>query len=127
MPTSDVTPSGLAVASCILSDGVLLGGDILIIRPHRDRLDGRFLASYIRQDRNQIMELVSGTTVFHIYSSDMARFKIKLPPLDEQQSIVSLLTDMDAEIQALETRLEKAPAKKEGMMQNLLTAQIRLV
>ncbi|MEW9298647.1 restriction endonuclease subunit S [Acetobacter oryzifermentans] len=127
MPTSDVTPSGLAVASCILSDGVLLGGDILIIRPHRDRLDGRFLASYIRQDRNQIMELVSGTTVFHIYSSDMARFKIKLPPLDEQQSIVSLLTDMDAEIQALESRLKKAHTIKEGMMQNLLTGRIRLV
>ena len=38
-----------------------------------------------------------------------------------------LLEDMDAEIQALETRLEKARQVKEGMMQNLLTGRIRLV
>ncbi|KUF11345.1 hypothetical protein AVJ23_06125 [Pseudoponticoccus marisrubri] len=47
--------------------------------------------------------------------------------IDEQQAVASVLTDMDAEIQALETRLEKARAVKEGMMQNLLTGRIRLV
>ncbi|CUH39474.1 hypothetical protein JSE7799_02201 [Jannaschia seosinensis] len=38
-----------------------------------------------------------------------------------------LFTDMDAEIQSLEARLEKARQVKEGMMQNLLTGRIRLV
>jgi type I restriction enzyme S subunit len=47
--------------------------------------------------------------------------------IDEQQVIASVLTDMDTEIQALETRLEKARQVKEGMMQNLLTGRIRLV
>ncbi|MCF6431076.1 restriction endonuclease subunit S [Leisingera sp. MMG026] len=46
---------------------------------------------------------------------------------DEQQAIADVLNDMDAEIQALETRLEKARQVKEGMMQNLLTGRIRLV
>ena len=45
----------------------------------------------------------------------------------EQDAIGSVLLDMDAEIQALETRLEKARQVKEGMMQNLLTGRIRLV
>lgn len=45
----------------------------------------------------------------------------------EQDAIAAVLLDMDAEIQALETRLEKARQVKEGMMQTLLTGKIRLV
>ena len=126
MPTSDVTPSGLAVARCIGVDGVLLGGDILIIRPSKEQVEGQFLASTIRRDRNQIMELVSGSTVFHIYAGDMANFKFALPPLEEQVAISSTLEDMDAEITVLEARLQKARQIKEGMMQTLLTGRIRL-
>lgn len=33
MPSSDVTPLGLATSSCILSDNVILGGDINVLRP----------------------------------------------------------------------------------------------
>ena len=51
----------------------------------------------------------------------------RLPPLQEQQAIAAVLSDMDAEIQTLETRLAKARAVKEGMMQNLLTGRVRLV
>jgi type I restriction enzyme S subunit len=50
-----------------------------------------------------------------------------LPPVNEQQAIASVLRDMDAEIQTLESRLAKARAVKEGMMQNLLTGRVRLV
>lgn len=47
--------------------------------------------------------------------------------IDEQKAICSVLDDMDAEIQTLESRLAKARAVKEGMMQNLLTGRVRLV
>lgn len=50
-----------------------------------------------------------------------------LPPVNEQQAIASVLRDMDAEIQTLESRLAKARTVKEGMMQNLLTGRVRLV
>lgn len=73
------------------------------------------------------MELVSGTTVFHIYAGDMARFTFGAPSVAEQQAIATVLSDMDAEIQTLESRLAKARAVKEGMMQNLLTGRVRLV
>ena len=53
--------------------------------------------------------------------------EVSIPKLDEQQAIAAVLSDMDAEIQALESRLAKARAVKEGMMQNLLTGRARLV
>lgn len=53
--------------------------------------------------------------------------EVRIPSLDEQKAIAAVLADMDAEIQSLESRLAKARAVKEGMMQNLLTGRVRLV
>ncbi|MBV6519497.1 MAG: restriction endonuclease subunit S [Candidatus Brocadia sp.] len=46
---------------------------------------------------------------------------------EEQTTIARILSDMDAEIEALEKKLEKYKMIKQGMMQNLLTGKIRLV
>ena len=55
-------------------------------------------------------------------------FEIPFPPTyKEQENIATILSDMDAEITAIETKLEKYRKIKLGMMQNLLTGKIRLV
>ncbi|RPH57470.1 MAG: restriction endonuclease subunit S, partial [Chloroflexi bacterium] len=55
------------------------------------------------------------------------KFKISLPEYSEQTAIAEILSDMDAEIAALEARREKTHLLKEGMMQELLTGRTRLV
>lgn len=60
-------------------------------------------------------------------SKTIENIEFRMPPYDEQQAIAAVLSDMDAEIQTLESRLAKARAVKEGMMQNLLTGRVRLV
>lgn len=73
-------------------------------------------------------DLVSSTALPAIASSDLKAIEFYLPKdLEEQKTIARVLADMDAEIQAIESRLEKARLVKEGMMQNLLTGRIRLV
>jgi type I restriction enzyme S subunit len=55
-------------------------------------------------------------------------FRISLPPsIVEQTAIATVLSDMDAEITALEARRDKSRALKQGMMQELLTGRIRLI
>ena len=49
------------------------------------------------------------------------------PTLDEQLTIAQVLTDMDAEIEALEGKRDKYKAIKHGMMQELLTGRTRLL
>lgn len=127
MPTSDVTPNGLATASYMPFSDVIIGGDILVIRAPEDVLKGEFLAYTVMVHRSQIMRLVSGTTVFHLYARDMARFEFPMPSIEEQAAIVEALSDMGAEIDALEKRREKTRAIKQGMMQQLLTGRVRLV
>lgn len=53
--------------------------------------------------------------------------EIECPSPAEQTAIANVLSDMDAEIAALEGKLGKARAIKQGMMQELLTGRIRLV
>jgi type I restriction enzyme S subunit len=52
---------------------------------------------------------------------------VRLPTLPEQTAIAEVLSDMDAEIAALEQRLVKTRALKQGMMQELLTGRVRLI
>jgi type I restriction enzyme S subunit len=53
--------------------------------------------------------------------------EVPLPSHEEQTAIATILSDMDAELAALEEKLAKARQLKQGMMQELLTGRIRLV
>jgi restriction endonuclease S subunit len=57
----------------------------------------------------------------------ISTYRLPVPSLAEQTAIATLLSDMDAEIAALESRLAKTREIKQGMMQELLTGRIRLV
>jgi len=72
-------------------------------------------------------EVNAGNTPY-IKMDTLTDMKIKLPPQkDEQNAIAQVLSDMDAEIDALEEKLEKYKTIKQGMMQELLTGRIRLI
>ncbi|MGL2871601.1 restriction endonuclease subunit S, partial [Helicobacter pylori] len=71
MSGSAETPDILATASCIFKKGVILGGDILIIRPNSNLLNGCFLAYCIVYDKNQVLSKVVGSTVYHLYAKDL--------------------------------------------------------
>lgn len=90
-----------------------------------------FFMNYILNSEyilSQLKGLATGTTsVAAIYTRDLYKVKLSLPPLPEQKAIAQILSDMDAEIEALEKKLDKYRKIKEGMMEKLLTGQVRLV
>ena len=65
-----------------------------------------------------------GTTF--LKASTILGFELHLPSIKEQNAIAFILSDMDAEIQALQERLDKTRDIKQGMMQQLLTGKVRL-
>ncbi len=73
-----------------------------------------------------LRRLAAGTKVYATNRAHIASAVLPLPPLTEQRAIAAVLSDMDAEITALEHRLDKTHAIKQGMMQQLLTGAIRL-
>jgi type I restriction enzyme, S subunit len=81
-----------------------------------------FTASVSRQ----IDALLTGSNYPAINSGDVRSLEIPVPTYDEQIAIAAVLSDMDAELSALEARRDKIRALKQGMMQELLTGKTRL-
>jgi type I restriction enzyme S subunit len=77
--------------------------------------------------KNQFKFFAVGTKVSGISKSNIAKVTLPIPPVPEQTAIAAVLSDIDAEIATLETKLTKARQLKTGMMQELLTGRIRLV
>lgn len=106
-----------------------VGGDIIVLSPYKNIVSSLFLGYYLNTKDivKQKSSRGQGDAVVHINSNALATIKMFLPPLDEQEAIVTTLSDMDAEIEALEAKLAKYRQIKQGMMQELLTGKTRLV
>lgn len=104
--------------------------DVTIYRPDENIFDRRILLYLLSTDEwfKQVLEQVGGTTHKRISRGNLGNIKIKIPKsLTEQTRIATILSDMDAELEALEGQLGKARKVKQGMMQELLTGRVRLV
>jgi type I restriction enzyme S subunit len=103
------------------------GGDIIILR--NKHADGLFLGYYLNTEpiNHQKASKGQGDAVVHITASALANIECVLPPVPEQSAIGTVLSDMEAEIKALQSKLSKARQLKQAMMQELLTGTIRLV
>ena len=74
------------------------------------------------------MGLYLGQTMASLNTQILRNIDIALPPAkSEQTAIATILSDMDAEIAALEQKRDKTRALKQGMMQELLTGRTRLL
>jgi type I restriction enzyme S subunit len=77
--------------------------------------------------RQQFLFYAVGTKVSGISKTNIQKLTLPVPSVPEQIAISTVLSDMDAELAALEQRLSKTRALKQGMMQELLTGKTRLV
>ena len=131
MPGSTTTVGkDLAIASALMLDDILLGGDVIIIRKKYDEAyDSIFLSHYLTQVKKQdIANVAQGITIIHLYGSMLVNIAITIPSnIVEQNAIAQVITDKDSEIQALERNLSKYRLIKQGMMQELLTGRKRLI
>ncbi|MCZ6804109.1 MAG: restriction endonuclease subunit S [Proteobacteria bacterium] len=80
-----------------------------------------------RDFKDQIGGKATGSAQLNFGPSHVNSVNINLPPIKEQNRIATILSDMDTDIAALESKLSKTQHIKQGMMQNLLTGRIRLV
>ena len=115
----------MSTASCVLKKDIGLGGDINVIRTESD---GVFLSYYLNViSKIKIASLAQGVSVMHLYASQLKSLKIKLPPLKEQQKIAQVLTFADKEIDLLKNELEALKEQKRGLMQRLLSGEVRVM
>lgn len=112
------------------SDGDLVFAGFLIrVHPDPSKLIASFLFNFVQSkvywDWVRMMSMRSGQP--GINGNEFAQLPLYLPSIDEQTAIAAILSDLDAELSALEARRDKTRALKQAMMQELLTGRIRLV
>ena len=126
---SGETKEEIGKCAAFLGDEVAYaGGDLLILSP-KEAYDSKFLAFELNTPfcASQKAAAGQGDAVVHIRQHSLEELIIRIPPtLAEQQAIATVLSDMDAEIAALEADHAKYESIKSGMMQELLTGKTRL-
>ena len=129
--TSSETPEEVGICATLKHDlkDVYLNSFCFGFRITDDEVDNEYLAYYFRgsEGRYLMTTLAQGATRYNLSKDNFNKSVITLPPTKkEQQAIANILTTMDDEITALEAERDKYICIKRGMMQKLLTGEIRL-
>ena len=100
----------------------------LVIQNYQECYDTEFLYYILGSDTVscQYITMAAGSSVQNLNKDVVAGVITPIPPLAEQKAIAAVLSDMDAEIAALEADRAKYERIKSGMMQELLTGKTRL-
>jgi type I restriction enzyme S subunit len=103
-------------------------GFILRGRPSSAVVDSVFLARAFQLDavRDQVTSSATYTTRALTNGRALGRIVISIPPVDEQRTIAAVISDFEAEIHALRSRLSKARAVKTAMLQQLMSRRAQL-
>ena len=143
--TPDITKYELVAGDLVIAmDGSLVGRSyarlrssdlpaLLLQRVARIRsqtIDIGFLCQFVGSDHfiKYCDSVKTVTAIPHISANDIRNYRIPIPPtLAEQTAIATVLSDMDAELTALEARRDKTRNLKQAMMQELLTGRTRLI
>jgi type I restriction enzyme S subunit len=92
------------------------------------RFQNEYMYHYLIFFERSWAKFSTGSTFDSVNSTQVKQLDIPIPEKDDEQTrIATILSEMDAEIATLETKLTKAQSIKQGMMQQLLTGKIRLI
>ena len=95
LPTSGETPDEISTATCVMTDGVILAGDLLIYRTI-DNIDGRMMSYIINhQINNDISRIAQGKSVVHIQAKELGKISFEYPSLAEQRKIADFFSKLD--------------------------------
>jgi len=102
--------------------------DYIVFKCDESRLDPEFLNHFrMSHQWTQFAEDAgTGSVRLRTRFSDLATLKIALPPIEEQRRIAEILNACDRELDLLRRQLAAFKRQKRGLMQKLLTGQIRV-
>ena len=119
IPSSDTTPTGLARASSIEKDGVILGGDINVLRPSKE-INGSFISYNINANRDKLIKYIKGSTVRHLDNSDLKNVELYISKNPkEQSSIVNFFKKTDTLISLQQQKIDKLKNIKKACLDKM--------
>ena len=107
IPGSGESPEDISLAATIKNSGVILGGDLNILKFDENINNPAFMAMAITYSptRAQLSNYAQGKTVVHLRNSEIAKGSICYPKINEQKDIVNYVSSIDILISSLTSRL----------------------
>lgn len=82
-------------------------------------IDGAFLSRFIRTREQQVLQNVTGTTVFHLYASSIESLNIAFPSIEEQKAISSYFQKLDSLINQHQQQITKLKNIKQACLKKM--------
>lgn len=105
-PASDVTPTGLTKCSAILEEGVILGGDIIVMRLI-DGLNPVYVSYAIRFQKEQLLSRVTGALIKHISARALQTVSIPIVDINIQKAFEQKVRKLTSIIEKRKQQLQK--------------------
>ncbi|WP_105210718.1 restriction endonuclease subunit S [Streptococcus suis] len=120
VPASGESSLDIARASVVAKKGIILGGDINIIRLHSE-IFPVFLALTISNGKQQkgLSKRAQGKSVVHLHNSDLKKVDLDFPTLPEQEVIGSFFFDLDQLITLHQRQLDHLKLLKKALLQQM--------
>ncbi|MGT3005653.1 restriction endonuclease subunit S [Pasteurella multocida] len=120
VPASGETAEDIARASAVGKAGIILGGDLNIIKPYSD-INSIFLALNISNGKTQkeLSKKAQGKSVVHLRNDDLKTIALIYPIIQEQQKIGSFFTALDRLITTHQRKLENVKKLKKALLQQM--------
>lgn len=120
LPSSGESDIDIARASAVSQKGVLLGGDLNILKPKKS-LNSVFMALNLTYSsiNLSLIKRAQGQVVVHLYNSDIQNLKITIPEFLEQTQIGNFFQKMDEVIELQQKRLALTQDYKKSMLQKM--------
>lgn len=119
IPGSGESPEDISLAAMVKNEGVILGGDLNILKFNQKVNDPAFMSMAITYSptRAELSSYSQGKTVVHLRNSEIAKGTIRYPDILEQNTIVNYVLSLDAQISASTSRLASLKQVKAASLQ----------
>lgn len=118
VPVSGETAIDISTATCIKQNGVVIGGDLLIL--HSSRILGDFLSYSLNYPlKLTIAKYAQGASIVHMNIDSLMKVHIKFPSLPEQQKIADFLSAFDKKIDLVRKEVDTLQTIKKGLLQQM--------
>lgn len=119
IPGSGESSEDISLAAMVKNEGVILGGDLNILKFNQKVNDPTFMSMAITYSptRAELSSYSQGKTVVHLRNSEIAKGTIRYPNISEQNTIVNYVLSLDAQISASTSRLASLKQMKAASLQ----------
>jgi type I restriction enzyme S subunit len=127
--SEDYEGIGVTVSIHGIGNKKVVGGLHTFVLRDEKGLTNEYYRQYIFRNpeiRNTMQKIANGVSVYGISKTTVSKIKLPLPPLSEQNRIVSVLETWDKTIEKLSKKIEVKKQVKKGLMQDLLTGKKRV-